>query len=159
MIASNTNENLLKITRIDASSVDFKELVIKLDAELKTKNRNANDFYASHNSIEKVDHVVIAFKDDIAVGCGAIKKYGVGVVEIKRMYVLPRFRNRGIALKILNELENWALEMSFTKSILETGRNFPAAITLYLKAGYTIEPNYPPYEYAENSICMSRSIA
>lgn len=158
MITSKTNAHQLRIARTDTENVDFKELVIKLDAELSIKNRNTNGFYVPHNSMKKVDHIVIAYCENIAVGCGAIKKYGVGVVEIKRMFVLPRFRNRGIALQILRELESWALEMSFTKSILETGKNFPAALTLYLKAGYTIEPNYPLYEDAENSICFSSSL-
>lgn len=140
MTTAKTSPDLLKMFRTDWENVDFKDLVIKLDAELKIKNRKNNDFYVPFNSLEKVDYVIIAYHENIAIGCGAIKKYGVGVVEIKRMFVLPRFRNKGIGLKMLRELEKWALEMSYTKSILETGKNFPAAMTLYLKAGILLNP-------------------
>ena len=50
------------------------------------------------------------------------------------MYVELDNRGRGIATAILKELESWALELGYTKLILETGINQPEAIALYQKS-------------------------
>ena len=74
------------------------------------------------------------------------------------MYVVPEVRRKGIARKILYELENWALELGFTKCILETGKQQPEAIQLYKKHGYSITSNFGFYENVENSVCFEKII-
>jgi putative acetyltransferase len=81
-----------------------------------------------------------------------------GTIEVKRMYVSPTSRKMGIASSILSELENWAHELSYTKSILETGTMQKAAIGLYLKSGYKVIPNYGQYAGVENSICFEKKL-
>jgi len=80
------------------------------------------------------------------------------VAEIKRMFVRPERRGRGIARSILSELETWAGELGFLECILETGLKQPEAIELYRKSGYETIPNYGQYEGVENSVCMRKSI-
>jgi GNAT superfamily N-acetyltransferase len=82
----------------------------------------------------------------------------VDVVEIKRMFVLPEHRGKGIAGQILQQLEIWAAEGNNSTCILETGKKQPEAIALYKKAGYKIIPNYGQYENVENSVCMEKRI-
>ena len=72
------------------------------------------------------------------------------------MFVLPDSRGKGIAGKILKELENWAIELNYTACILETGRKQNDAIALYKKAGYNIIPNYGQYENIDNSVCLKK---
>ena len=74
------------------------------------------------------------------------------------MYVRENERGRGIAGKILAELETWARESNFTECVLETGLKQPEAIRLYQKSGYEIIPNYGQYAGAENSVCMRKSV-
>ena len=74
------------------------------------------------------------------------------------MFVNPDYRKRGIAAAVLKELENWAAELNYTYTILETGKKQPEAISLYQKSGYTIIPNYPPYEEMDNSVCMKKTL-
>ena len=74
------------------------------------------------------------------------------------MFVLPEYRGRGIASAVLSELEAWARELGYTRCILETGKKQPEAIRLYQKSGYTIIPNYGPYEQVENSVCMEKAL-
>jgi len=79
-------------------------------------------------------------------------------MEIKRMYVLPQSRRKGIASRIITELEHWAVELSCTTCILETGKKQPEAIELYKKNGYVVMPNYGQYAGVENSLCFRKQI-
>ena len=74
------------------------------------------------------------------------------------MYTLPASRGKGIATKILAELENWASELAYQKCILETGKRQPDAIQLYQKNGYKIIPSYGKYLVMENSVCFEKAI-
>ena len=94
----------------------------------------------------------------MAVGCGCFKPYSANAVEIKRMYVKTENRGKGISKQILTELENWALELGFTHSILETGPKQPEAIGLYIKSGYSRIENFGQYAAMPNSICFSKTI-
>jgi GNAT superfamily N-acetyltransferase len=70
------------------------------------------------------------------------------------MFVSVEHRGKGIALKILNELELWAKELNHTSCILETSFKLENAIALYKKVGYEIISNYEPYISVESSVCM-----
>ncbi len=80
----------------------------------------------------------MAYDGEEAVGCGALKEYSAAEMEIKRMYVLPNRRGKGIATSLLSELEKWARELKFKKCILETGLKQQEAINLYRKLGIEI---------------------
>jgi putative acetyltransferase len=146
------------IQRTDSSSTDFKELVKLLDADLRIKDGDDHAFYNQFNKIDTIKQVIVAYYKDIAVGCGAFKSYSEQAVEIKRMFVHPDFRGRGIAQQILQELEKWAAEMGYQSCVLETGQKQLEAIQLYLKTGYQRIPNYGQYEGIENSICMKKDL-
>jgi len=148
----------IKLLRTDSDNVDFRELVTLLDADLQIRDGDEHSFYAQFNKVEKIRHVVVAYEDGEAVGCGAIKEYAEGVAEIKRMFVRVERRGRGIAKSILSELETWANELDFSECILETGLKQPEAIALYRKSGYATIPNYGQYSGVENSVCMKKII-
>ncbi len=148
----------IRLLRTDSSNPDFISLVRELDAELAIRDGDEHAFYDQFNKIDHIQHVVIAYENDIPVSCGALKVYAPGVMEVKRMFTLPERRNRGIALRVLKELEAWAAEMSYQKCILETGVKQPEAIRLYTKNGYTRIPNYGQYAGVENSVCFEKEI-
>jgi putative acetyltransferase len=79
-------------------------------------------------------------------------------MEVKRMFVKEEFRGKGIAGKVLSELEKWARELWFQKCILETGTRQIEAIALYKKSKYSIIPNYGQYEGVENSLCFEKKL-
>lgn len=80
-------------------------------------------------------------EDGAAVGCGALRSIGDGVGELKRMYVVPSARGRGVAGAVLAALEDEARRRGWTALRLETGPRQPEAIALYTGAGYRpIEP-------------------
>lgn len=147
---------MIKLIRTDSYNRDFIELVKYLDADLAEKNGGDHSFYAQFNKIDKIKHVVVAYENDKAVGCGAMKEYSPDTMEIKRMYTSPEKRGQGIATGILAELETWATELDYGKCVLETGKRQPAAIELYQKNGYKITPNYGQYVGIENSVCFEK---
>ncbi|MDQ3131371.1 MAG: GNAT family N-acetyltransferase [Acidobacteriota bacterium] len=144
--------------RTNSENEDFRELVALLDADLQIRDGAEHSFYAQFNKIDKIRHVVVAYEDEKAVGGGAFREYEPNVAEIKRMYVREENRGRGIAGKILAELEIWAKELNFSECILETGIKQPEAIRLYQKSGYQIIPSYGQYLNVENSVCMKKVI-
>lgn len=146
----------INLVRTDSDNSDFRELVTMLDKDLAIRDGDDHSFYAQFNKIDKIRHVVVAFENSEAIGCGAIKEYSQGVAEIKRMFVKVEWRGRGVAKHILSGLETWARQLDFTECILETGYNQPEAIGLYRKCGYEIMPNYGQYEGVENSVCMKK---
>ena len=77
---------------------------------------------------------------------------------LKRIYVLPKFRSKGVATSILKELETWAKELNFEKIIMETGFRQVEAIQLYIKNGFHSIPNYGHYAEVENSFCFEKII-
>jgi GNAT superfamily N-acetyltransferase len=144
------------LIRTNSDHPDFRALVVLLDQDLSIRDGEDHAFYAQFNKIEAIKEVVVAYKDDVAVSCGAIKPFSETEAEIKRMFVRPDNRGQGIARNILIELENWAQECHFTACVLETGKKQPEAIALYQKIGYIIIPNYGQYIGVKNSVCMRK---
>ncbi|MCO6175653.1 GNAT family N-acetyltransferase [Flavobacterium sp. NRK F10] len=146
------------IKRTDSDDLDFQSLVQLLDADLAIRDGEDHSFYAQFNKIDSIRHVVVIFEKDVAIGCGAIKKYGDNTAEVKRMFVLPEKRGKGAAGMILKELEQWAKELHYTKCILETGKKQPEAIALYAKHAYRQIPNYGQYVDVTDSVCFEKEL-
>lgn len=152
------SKETLKIVRTNSDDKNFIELVKFLDADLRIRDGDDHPFYAQYNKIDNIKYAVVAYLDEIPVGCGAIKQYDEETMEVKRMFVNPELRGKGIATKVLIELENWVRELSFSKCILETGKKQPEAIRLYQKNGYKAIPNFGQYKNVENSVCFEKII-
>jgi GNAT superfamily N-acetyltransferase len=144
------------LKRTSSDNPDFRLLVKELDEELTSIYGAKQAFYNPLNALLQIQHVIVAYADDIPVGCGAIKKYNEDAMEIKRMYVKPTYRNKGVARSILNALELWTKELKFNSCVLETGDKQPDAIYLYKKAGFDFIPNYGPYADDNESVCMRK---
>ena len=149
---------MIECIRTDSDNVDFIALVKELDADLAIRDGDEHAFYSQFNKINAIKHVVVAYKNGLPVGCGAIKALAIDRLEVKRMYVVPAQRGQGIASVILTKLEDWALELNYDRCILETGIKQPEAIALYKKCGYEIIPNYGQYLNVENSICFAKKL-
>lgn len=148
----------MEIVRTDSSNKEFQHLVAFLDAGLKIIDGDEAPFFAQYNKIDSIKNVVVAYKDEIVVGCGAFKEYEPNITEIKRMFTLEEHRGQGVAAAVLDELEKWAAESGFEKAILETGNKMTAAIRLYEKSGYRRMPNYGQYIGVESSVCMEKDL-
>lgn len=148
---------MIKLERTDSDNQDFIKLIKYLDADLAEKDGDEHSFYAQLNKVDQIKHVIVVYKNNEPIACGAMREYSDTSMEIKRMYTLPESRGEGIAGKVLAELETWANELGYKKCILETGKRQPEAIGLYKKYGYTLIPNYGKYAGIENSLCFEKN--
>jgi GNAT superfamily N-acetyltransferase len=84
---------------------------------------------------------LVGWDDDQPISCGGVRLVEPGVGELKRMYVAPHARRRGIARRLLHRLEHEAVELGATTLRLETGLHQPEALALYASEGYVdVEP-------------------
>ncbi|GAC1444070.1 MAG: hypothetical protein NVSMB63_13210 [Sediminibacterium sp.] len=149
---------MIQIIRTNSENRDFTALVRDLDLYLTETDGDEHPFYDQFNKIDLIKFVLVAYENEKPLGCGALKEYDSTTMEIKRMYVTPESRGKGIASKLLLALENWAAELSFAKCILETGKRQTEAIQLYTKNGYNLIPNYGQYAGVENSLCFEKGM-
>ncbi len=149
---------MIKITRTNSDHPDFIALVTQLDILQAVVDGEDHAFYTQFNSLNKIKHVVLAHEDGQALGCGGIKEYGTDAMEVKRMFVLPTSRKKGIASTVLSELESWAKKLKYTRCVLETHKGLPEAIAFYQKSGYKQIPNYGQYAGADNSVCFEKQL-
>lgn len=127
-------------------------------AELAARYGGVADIEPDLPSEEMVATLAIVV-DDVVVGCAALRdasRYGEGYGELKRMYVRPAFRGRGLSRRALASLEQIATERGMRRLILETGVRQPEAIGLYRSAGYRRIPAYGPYVGEPTSVCYAR---
>jgi GNAT superfamily N-acetyltransferase len=85
---------------------------------------------------------LVGWLDGAPVCVGAVKRLADGLGEIKRMYVAPAGRSRGVARALLAALEEAARELGYARIRLDTGPRQPHARSLYRSAGYREIPDY-----------------
>lgn len=134
-------------------------LIAQLDAELMARypgepvnGIDAAQFRAAGG------YFVLARSEATAVGCGAFRPHDSTTVEVKRMFVRPEFRGRGIARRIIEAIEREAQRRGYTRSILETAVRQPEAIALYQSCGYSEIAKFGPYVESERSVCFGKAI-
>lgn len=148
------------IERVEWEHPELQELVRAQQEELRSRYGEWDiDDEVSTRGLEAA---VLVRLDGEAVACGALRDpvtaFGPGVGELKRMYVKPEHRRKGLARTVLRELEAIARERGLHRLVLETGINQPEAIGLYVAEGYLLIDNYPPYEDEDTSRCFAKSL-
>jgi GNAT superfamily N-acetyltransferase len=91
---------------------------------------------------------VVGFDGEQAVAGGGVRHLAEGVGEIKRMYVRPSVRSRGVAGALLAELEDTARALGYDVVRLDTGPKQLHALNLYRRAGYVEVPRYNENPFA-----------
>jgi GNAT superfamily N-acetyltransferase len=110
-------------------------------------------------------YFVVGYVDDVAVACGGWRARDEddpplrpGDAEIKRMFVHPAQRGRGLARAVLADLEAAAVRAGRLRMVLETGDRQPAAIGLYVSAGYAPMAPFGTYRDTEAGRYYSRAL-
>ena len=86
------------------------------------------------------------------------QKIDEGTFEVKRIYIAPAFRRKGVASAVIAALEQDAAKHGFTKAILETARTTEDSAALYTKLGYRVIPYYGSPAGAENCLCFEKNL-
>jgi putative acetyltransferase len=143
------------------------QLIAELNAELSRDYAPEQRFHAlaATEVAEGAGAFVVAWLDGFAAGCGAVRMLTPGatgraepVAELKRMYVRPSHRRRGLARPILSTLEDRAAALGAKTVVLETGIYQPAAIGLYESSGYARIPCFGAYANSATSVCYAKTL-
>ena len=151
------------IRRRTLASPEAARLIAALNAELTTTfpEPGATHFSLSDQQVVTGDGAfLVAYLDDMAVGCGAVRRLDEATAEIKRMYVDPSVRGRGIGRALVEALECEARLVGVRRIVLETGTRLAPAIKLYEAMGYAHIPLFGEYLSSPNtSLCFGKSLA
>lgn len=144
----------------DGSNTDFVALCHELDAYLNhivggEENRAQ---YIPYNSPDDIQDAFVAYDDDQAVGCAAIKRYDDESAEVKRVFIREEYRGQGISKKLMELLEQTVKEQGYSCLLLESGEILVEAMALYRKIGFKVIPNYGPYKDMPESVCMKKEL-
>jgi GNAT superfamily N-acetyltransferase len=93
-----------------------------------------------------------------AVGSGAWRAMGDGVAEMKRVYVVPSFRRRGLAQLIVDVLERSAAQAGHRSRVLNSGAEQPEALALYGQRGYRPVTPYGVYACAPDAVFLGKEL-
>jgi GNAT superfamily N-acetyltransferase len=102
---------------------------------------------------------LVAEVDGEPAGCGAWRVLSSGVAEIKRVYVVPRFRRRGLAQVIVRALEEGAARAGHGAVVLNTGKEQPEALALYADLGYGPIEGYGTYACSPGAVFLGKDLA
>jgi putative acetyltransferase len=151
----------LEVRREKLGSAAGAELTSALNAELTSlyPEEEANHFRLDAEEVEDGRGAFLVVYDrGKPVGCGAIRRLDRRSAEIKRMYVDPAARGRGMGRIILEALETEARRLAVARIVLETGERQTAALGLYESLGFTRIPRFGEYESSPLSVCMEKRI-
>ncbi|KPI04368.1 transcriptional regulator, MarR family with acetyltransferase activity [Actinobacteria bacterium OK074] len=91
---------------------------------------------------------LVAYEEQRPVGCGALRTLEPRVGEIRHVWVAPSARRLGLARRLLDGLEQAALERDLTTVRLDTHAALTEARSMYRACGYTEIPRYGDNVYA-----------
>ena len=101
---------------------------------------------------------LVGYYDGEPVAMGGVRRHESDAVEIKRMYVVPAVRGRGLSRLMLAALEDAARDLGAVRVVLETGQRQPEAMSLYATSGYERIDGYGHYKCAPLSVSYGKRL-
>ena len=139
---------------------DVYALVVAQQAELTGRDGRGDIGPTRHAGMfEPPDGAFLAVRDEgRAVACGGVTRFDGTRAELKRMYVVPGARGRGLGRLLLEALEDEARRLGYAGIVLETGKDQAEALGLYTSAGYEPIPCYGVYAGQPISRCFEKRL-
>lgn len=151
----------LEFRREDLTSTIAIAMIRALNAELAERypEEGANHFRLDREEVaEGRGAFLVAYSNGAPLACGAIRRIDADTAEIKRMYVEPHIRGRGIGRRLLTILETEGRRLGVKRIILETGERQPEAVALYERAGFVRVSPFGEYVGSPLSVCMGKTL-
>ena len=146
------------IKKVDPTLVEVVEFIHQLDEYQESMYPSESNHLDSLDELSKPNvEFLAAYADSEICGIGAVKvlsDYG----EIKRLYVPEKYRGKGIAKELVEELENCLVKRPIFTARLETGIHQHEAIDLYKKLGYSETAQFGDYTKDPLSVFMEKNI-
>ena len=151
----------MEIRRENYEAFTSQALVAALNAELLDRYDGLDGSGGEHaaRDFEAPDGAfVVGWEDGEPLACGGVCRYDETTAEIRRMYVAPSARGRGLSRLLLAALEDEARELGYDFVRLETGDRQPEAIKLYASSGFEPIPRYGPFVDDPRSVCFEKRL-
>jgi GNAT superfamily N-acetyltransferase len=148
----------LTVEPVDVRSADAVLLVTRLDDDLDRRYGKPQPHFTAANRLADGSTFLVGYLGGRPVACGAFRPMDATAVEVKRMFVEPDCRGRGIGRRLLAELEERARAAGYARARLETGLAQPEAIRLYESAGYRRIDCYGIYADNPDSVCYEKAL-
>lgn len=150
----------LKFVKTDGEDEAFVTLCEELDDYLEqlVGKEEKQPKYDKYNQRNNIHDVIVVYKDEKTIGCGAYKLYDGETIEIKRVYVDESMRGIGVGKELIRRLESYARIAGFRYAVLETDEIMTRAVEFYRKYGYKIIPNYGSHADKSGCVCMSKKL-
>lgn len=150
----------VRIVRVDPAAPEALSLIAELDAEICRRYPGVMPHGLTAADLADPEFsFYVAWLDGEPVACGALRRREPGVTEVKRMYVRPAHRGRGLARDILRTLEGRAHALGAVRILIETGKAQPEAVALYRSAGYVDIPRFGEYAAIPVSLCFEKRLS
>ncbi len=150
------------IARAELAAESSQVLIAALNAELSAMypEPGANHFGLKPAQVAGSSGVfLVASLNGTPVGCGAVRLIDAATGELKRMYVAPAARGKGLSKQLVAALEAEARMLGAKRLVLETGIRQLAALALYRGAGFQPIPLYGEYLVSpETSVCLGKDL-
>lgn len=148
----------MELRFVSPQSKDYAMLAKKLDDYYIFLVGDVHLRYASLNNPKNMACIVVAYEDNTPVGCGCWKAVDEKTAEVKRIFVEPNYRRRGVASAIIDLLESHICASGYSQILLETARTTGDSKALYLSLGYREIDYYGSPAGAENCRCFLKEL-
>ncbi len=149
----------MRIIAADPKDAAAADLIQALDRETKIRYPGEPAFGIDEDGfVERGGKFLLGYVGGSAVACGALRPLEDSVFEVKRMYVRPEFRSRGLSRLMFNRLELIARDAGCHELRIETGHKQPEALGLYYSVGFAEMPRFGPYVESEYSVCFAKHV-
>jgi putative acetyltransferase len=101
---------------------------------------------------------LLAWREGLAVGCGALRRLDATTGEIRRMFVTKQARREGVARALCARLEADAIALGYRRLVLETGVRQKPAMALYRASGFRRTPPYGNFVGDPTSVCFGKTL-
>jgi GNAT superfamily N-acetyltransferase len=153
---------VITIARVELTAEVSRSLIASLNAELMElyPEPGANHFQLDPGEVthDRGTFLVI-YRGGTPVGCGALRLLDAETAELKRMYVSPLVRGKGLGRRLMGALEAEARVLGVRRLVLETGIRQSAALALYRATGFQPIPLFGEYRLSpETSVCLGKNL-
>jgi GNAT superfamily N-acetyltransferase len=139
------------------TDADFSALTKELDVYFRLMLGERQNTFDPCNTAASLHSALVASENGQAVACAALKLYSDGSAELKRVYITPAYRGKGLGRQIVTLAEERAIALGCRKIILETNPAFSAAVSLYTSLGYQKTDNFGCY-CGVDTLCMAKTL-
>jgi GNAT superfamily N-acetyltransferase len=98
---------------------------------------------------------LIAWSDDLPIGCVSLRPFAPAVAEVKRLWVDPDARAQGLGRRLMRAIETQARTLGYRDLRLDSNTTLTPAIALYRSDGWT---DIPPYSSFPSNVWMSKRL-